>query len=111
MSKTLVGKVKNEKFAFFWLLIGGSLGNILIVLFSLDVWPVFLPCAIMSILIAMIMFDKLKRPKILLGIDLLLSAIPFILIVTSLVGAQIELAAFLPGALIIFGCVLGIMDW
>jgi len=107
MVKSIVGKVKNKKFAFFWLLIGGSIGNIFLILYSPDVWPIFLPSVILSILIAAMIADKKQRPKIWLGIDLLITLIPSILTVPL----ASEFAIFLPGALIIFGCVLGIMDW
>ncbi|MFI5412388.1 MAG: hypothetical protein ACHQX1_00675, partial [Candidatus Micrarchaeales archaeon] len=62
--KSIVGKVENKKFAFFWLLIGGGAGNILLVLYSLNVWPVFLPSVILSILIAVMIADKKQRPKL-----------------------------------------------
>ena len=103
MPKSLVGKVKNKKFAFFWLLIGGSIGNILLILYSSNTWPIFLPSAIVSILIAIKIADKTQRPKIWLGIDLLLGFIPLISLGPVLGN--------LPDVLIIFGCILGIMSW
>jgi hypothetical protein len=113
MPKSLVGKVKNKRFAFFWLLIGGSTGNVLMALRSLEVWPwpMLLPSAILSILIAMAIADKTKRPKIWLGIDLLLTSILLMLLVPFFGAAEIKVAISLPGILIIFGCILGIIDW
>jgi hypothetical protein len=108
MPKSLVGKVKNKKFAFFWLLIGGGMGDILFVLYSLDVWPMLLPSAILSVLIAVTAANKTLRPKIWLWVDLLLAAVP---VVYYVLFPSMPWAIFLPNALIIFGCVLGIMDW
>src|ERR1700733_10152670 len=111
MSKSLVGKVKNKNFAFFWLLIGGSLGNILITILAPAAWIIFLPPAILSILIAIIMSNKTKRPKFWLALDILLTIVLFIVVVPVNGSSQINLGVFLPGLLIILGCVLGIMNW
>lgn len=111
MPKTLVGTVENRKFAFFWLLIGGSIGNILLILYSPDVWPVFLPSVILSVLITINIADKTERSKIWLGIDLFLTCIALLLLVPVLGTAPIELTILLPDSLIIFGCILGIMNW
>jgi hypothetical protein len=113
MPKSLVGKVKNKRFAFFWLLIGGSIGNILLILLSQHnwPWPILLPPAILSILIGMAIADKTQRPKIWLGIDLLMTSILLMLIVSFFGAVEIKLAISLPGILILFGCILGIMDW
>ncbi len=110
MARSLVGKVRNEKFAFFWLLIGGSIGNILLILHFLALWLVFLPSAILSILIAIAILGKTRRPKIWLGADLLLTIILLIILVWSLGANQISLS-FLPDVLLVLGCVLGIMNW
>lgn len=107
MPKSLVGRVKNGKFAFFWMLIGGSIANILIVLRSPNAWLLFLPSAVLSILIAIAMADKTRRPKMLLVTDLLITSI----LLGAAFGQTYQLAILLPDALIIFGCVLGIMDW
>lgn len=111
MPKTLVGKVKNERFAYFWLLIGGGLGNIILLLYSASLWPLFLPPAIASILIPLTVAGKLKRYKIPLAIDLLLTLGLLIIFVPSFGTVATELTASLPGALIIFGCILGICNW
>ena len=111
MPKTLVGKVKNEKFAYFWLLIGGGMGNILLLLYSLNSWPLFLPPAILSILITVTAVNKLKRFKIGLAIDLLLTCGLLVLFVPAFGTPLKELTASLPGALIILGCILGICNW
>lgn len=111
MPKSLVGKVKNKNFAFFWLLIGGSIGNILPILYSLNVWPIFLPSAILSILMAIIIADRKQRPKFWLGIDLLLALVPLVMFAPSFLMVPMELAILLPSAMIIFGCILGIMNW
>lgn len=107
---SIVGKVKNKKFAFFWLLIGGSIGNILMAFFILYNWRVlqiaFLPSAILSMLIAIEMADGAQRPKVWLGADLLLTAI-----ILMLDLKLFALGTALPSILIIFGCILGIMDW
>ncbi len=105
--KSIVGKVRNDKFAFFWLLIGGSVGDIVLILYSLNLWLILLPSLILTLLIAVAMADKKQRPKRLLGIDILGTIAPAIVVVSSVS----QLAIFLPSALIIFGCVLGIMDW
>jgi hypothetical protein len=111
MSKSLVGRVENQKFAFFWLLIGGGIVNILIILRSPASWPIFLPSTILSLLMTMTMVHKKKRPKVWLGIDLLLTFISLIFGVSFFGMTGIDLAVFLSGILIIFGCILGIMDW
>lgn len=111
MPRSLVGRVKNKKFAFFWLLIGGSIGNLLLILYSLDVWLILLPSSALSILMAIMMADRAQRPKTWLAIDLLVTFILLILLVPFLGTASIKLGAFLPGTLIILGCILGIMDW
>ncbi|MGD0728773.1 MAG: hypothetical protein ABR981_01720 [Candidatus Micrarchaeaceae archaeon] len=111
MPKSLVGRVKNKNFAFFWLLIGGSIGNILLTFYSISAWMMLLPSAVLSILIAILMMDKTKRPKIWLGIDLILTCILLIFLVPFLGTSRIELASFLPGVLIILGCIIGIMNW
>lgn len=110
MAKSLVGRVKNEKFAFFWLLIGGSIGNIFLIIHAHDTWPVFLPSIILSISIALAMVGKTKRFKVGLGVDLLLT-LPFLLVVLPFLGIAINLWALLPDILIIFGCILGVMNW
>lgn len=107
--KSIVGVVKNKKFAYFWILIGGSIGNLIITFYSFDVWPIFLPPAILSILLMAIVADGKRRPRIWLAGDLvlttalLLSLIPF--------AGEASPGIFLPGALIIFGCILGVMNW
>jgi hypothetical protein len=111
MPKSLVGKVKNKNFAFFWLLIGGGIGNILLLLYSTSAWPLLVPPAVLSIIIALTMMDKLKRPKIPLAIDLFLTSILLILLIPFFGSSQIQPAIFLPGILIVLGCVLGIMNW
>lgn len=110
MPKSLVGRVKNKKFAFFWFLIGGGIGNLLITLYSPEVWPMLLPPAILSILIAITAAGDKRRPKFRLGIDLLLTVF-LLMALVSLFGAQVRFGIFLPSVLIIFGCILGIMDW
>lgn len=110
-SASIVGKVKNKNFAFFWLLIGGGLGNILMILYSLDIWLIFLPSAILSILMAMAVADKKQRPKLWLGIDMVVTFILSITLLLFLGAIQIKLAIFLPNLLIMLGCILGIMNW
>ena len=106
--KSIVGKVENKKFAFFWLLIGGSVGNITLILYSfLSALPIFLPSVILSMIIALAIADKKQRPRIWLGIDLIATLVPMIIFAASVS----QLAIFLPSALVIFGCVLGIMKW
>ena len=111
MTKSLVGKIKNKKFAFFWLLIGGSLGNVLLIIHSPSLWRTFLPSAALSILMAIAIMDNTNRPKLWLAIDTLLAAIPLILLVPYFGAPQTNPAILLPSALIILGCILGIMDW
>jgi len=110
MSKSLVGRVKNKNFAFFWLLIGGSIGNLLLILYSLSIWEIFLPSALLSVLIAMAVADKTHRPRLWLGTDLLLSFILLIFFV-HFFWAKIRLALLPPTILIILGCIIGIMNW
>jgi hypothetical protein len=71
--------------------------------------PILVPPAILSILIALIMADDKKRPKLWLGVDLLLTSLLFLLLGQWPIGIQVALS--LPGALILLGCILGIMDW
>jgi hypothetical protein len=111
MPKTLVGKVKNNKFAYFWLLIGGSVGNILFILHNLNTWPIFLPPAILSLLIAVAVGDKLKRPKLLLAMDLIITVVLLALFVPYFGTTLREITILLPGALIVLGCILGICNW
>lgn len=110
MSKSLVGNVKNKKFTFLWLLIGGSMGNILLMLYAPYLWPIFLPSAVLSVSIAISKFDNVKRPKIWLAVDLILT-IALIIAVLFYGRFPIEFGTLLPDALIIFGCILGIMNW
>jgi hypothetical protein len=111
MPKSLVGRVKNERFAFFWLLIGGSIGNILLALYAINAWPLFVPSAALSLLVAAPMVGKLKRPKIWLNADLLVTLISLVLPEVYYPVAGANPGIFLPGILIVLGCVLGIMDW
>jgi hypothetical protein len=111
MPKTLVGKVKNERFAFFWLLIGGSIGDLFPAIYAPGVWQLFLPPAILSLVIAMVMFGNKRRPKILLGADLLISIALLALLVLSFGTSPRELPALIPDAMIIFGCILGVCNW
>ena len=107
MPRSLVGRVKNREFAYFWLLIGGSIGSIIMLFASPYDWQVFLFPSALSISMAIAIANKKKRPKIWLGMDLLLTSVLLVL----LVPPGTNLAAFLPGGLIILGCILGIMDW
>jgi hypothetical protein len=111
MAKGLVGKVKNEKFAYFWLLIGGAIGSILMLFYSVNYWPLFLPPAILSVLIAVASMNRVKRFKIGLVVDLILTFGLLMIFVPSVGTPLAELAASLPGALIVLGCILGICDW
>ena len=111
MPKSIVGRVENQKFAFFWLLIGGSIGNVILVLYSIEVWPVFLPQAILSVLMAIAMMGKKKRPKVWLGADLVFTLVLSVLLLSSYGAAGINFGIFLPNLLILSGCVLGIMNW
>ena len=111
MPKSLVGRVKNRKFAYFWLLIGGSIGNILFIMYNPSSWLVFLPPAVLSILLMIAVADSMKRPRLFIGIDLLLT-LALLVFLTPHFGTTLrELAALLPEALIIFGCILGVMKW
>lgn len=111
MPKSLVGRVKNSKFAFFWLLIGGSIGDIILAVDAPYLSPVLLPPAALSLLMALIIADKMHRPRVWMGIDLLLTLILAMVLVPLLGTAGINSAIFLPDALIIFSCILGIMKW
>ncbi len=111
MPKSLVGRVKNKKFAYFWLLIGGSVGNILFMLHNLNTWPIFLPTVVLSLLIAVAVGEKLKRPKLLLGIDLVITLVLLALFVPHFGTFLREITILLPGALIVLGCILGICNW
>jgi hypothetical protein len=107
MAKSIVGKIENKKFAFFWLLIGGSIGNIILLLYSPELWPIFLPSVALSLLIVVMIANRKSRPKIWLGADLLAAFVPLMFSLSF----TLKLAIFLPSALIIFGCFLGIMNW
>ena len=111
MPRTLVGKLMNRQFAFFWLLIGGGIADIILVAFSLRLWQIFLPIAILSIVLMLAVRDIKKRPKIWLGLDLLLTVVLSVLFVMSFGSSLRRLTLLLPNALIILGCVLGIMNW
>lgn len=111
MPKTLVGKVQNKKFAYFWLLIGGSLGNIIFLLYSPSAWPIFLPPAVLSVVIMASVAEELKRPKMWLGMDLIMTLLLLLFFVPSFGSALREITILLPGLLIIFGCMLGICNW
>jgi hypothetical protein len=111
MPKTLVGKVQNKKFAYFWLLIGGSLGNIIFIMYSPSAWPIFLPTALLSVLVMAIVADSLKRPKIWLGLDIGLTIGLLSFFIPYFGSATREVTILLPAALIVFGCVLGICNW
>jgi hypothetical protein len=112
MPKTLVGRVKNDKFAFFWLLMGGSLGNILFSAYSPQLAiTIFLPPAILSVLIAVAIAGKTHRPKIWLGIDLIVTFITLLLIESLSGSYAVRMAISIPNLLITLGCILGIMDW
>jgi hypothetical protein len=111
MAKSLVGKMKNQSFAFFWLLIGGGIANLLLLLGAHAFWLVFLPPAILSLVIAVAIVNRKQRPKIWLGLDLLLTFILLIFFVPPFLTNPIRLAISLPGILIILGCILAIMNW
>jgi hypothetical protein len=102
----LVGKVLNEKFAYFWLLIGGGLGNMMMIAFLPAYWPYFLPPAVFSILISATEAGKLKRHRVRY---LICMALTCAIMVIAIPFAGYVLA--LPSALIILGCILGIGNW
>ena len=111
MPKTLVGKMQNKKFAYFWLLIGGSLGNLSLILYSPNAWPLFLPPAVLSLLLVIAIADSKKRPKMLLGIDAFLTCALLISLLPPLGSTLKEITVLLPAAMLVFGCILGIMNW
>ncbi len=111
MPRSLVGRVKNEKFAFFWLLIGGSIANFFPIFYSFHTWPLLLPPAILSILVAISMIGKKKRPKVLLAIDLVVSLSLLVLLALTSRTSLGELTLLLPDCMIVLGCVLGLMNW
>ena len=118
MPKSLVGKVKNSKFAFFWLLFGGGIGNLLIGIYSninqlgiASVFLVLLPSIVLSIFMVFAIANKLHRPKLWLGIDFILALLPVILIVRYLLAYPAKFGILFPDLMMIFGCILGIMDW
>ena len=110
MAKSLVGRVENQKFAFFWLLIGGSIGNMLLILYSPKALLLFSPSIILSLLLAAVMANRKQRFKIGLWADLLLT-LPLLLVLLPFLGSAINPWMLLPDFLVGFGCVLGIMNW
>ncbi|MDE1861261.1 MAG: hypothetical protein KGH72_06125 [Candidatus Micrarchaeota archaeon] len=111
MPKSLVGTVKNKRFAFFWLLVGGSIGNLLTLPYVPNLWPILLPPTILSIVMAIAMAGTVKRPRIWLSIDLILTAFLLLFFLPPTGSVATSLAIWLPDLLIIFGCILGVMKW
>ena len=104
-----VGKIPNNRFAFFWMLLGGSLGNAVIILYAPWIWPLFAGSVLLSLLIvAAIAYGK-TRPKLWLALDLVVTVVPSALIILD--GATLKAAIYVPSALVAFGCVLGACDW